>query len=53
MSQNVTRYESDRLSALAGYGVRKRSLQLVFFDGQVPDEATAVQRGVVRAVSPK
>ncbi|WP_258555546.1 RidA family protein [Halopelagius longus] len=46
MQKNVTRHESDRLSALGGYGVRKRGLQLVFFDGQTPDERTALRRGV-------
>lgn len=46
MQKNVTRHESDRLSALGGYGVRKRDLQLVFFDGQTPDERTALRRGV-------
>lgn len=36
MNGDVTRYESDTLSATAGYGVRKRNLQLVFFDGKFP-----------------
>ncbi|SFG91863.1 2-iminobutanoate/2-iminopropanoate deaminase [Halopelagius inordinatus] len=46
MHDNVTRHESDRLNALGGYGVQKRGLQLVFFDGQTPDERTALKRGV-------
>lgn len=42
----MTRYESDSRKASAGYGATKRDLQLVFFDGQVPGEATAATRGV-------
>lgn len=41
MNGDVTRYESDTLSATAGYGVRKRNLQLVFFDGKFPTRADA------------
>ena len=41
MNGDVTRYESDHLKATAGYGVRKRNLQLVFFDGQFPARAHA------------
>ncbi|MFC6726175.1 RidA family protein, partial [Halobium palmae] len=34
--QSTTRYEGDSLSAIGGYGVRKRDVQLAFFDGQYP-----------------
>lgn len=39
MTSDVTRYESDHLKATGGYGVRKRNLQLVFFDGKFPKRA--------------
>ncbi|MDS0300821.1 RidA family protein [Halogeometricum sp. S1BR25-6] len=41
MNGDVTRYESDTLDATAGYGVRKRNFQLVFFDGKFPTRADA------------
>jgi 2-iminobutanoate/2-iminopropanoate deaminase len=41
MNGDVTRYESDHLKATAGYGVRKRNIQLVFFDGKFPRRAHA------------
>lgn len=45
MTDNVTRYESDRVSSPSIYGGNTRNQQLVFFDGQVPDE-TGPNRGV-------
>lgn len=41
MNGDVTRYESDHGKATAGYGVRKRNLQLVFLDGKFPRQASA------------
>ncbi|WP_424008844.1 hypothetical protein [Haloferax denitrificans] len=42
MNGDAVRYESDHFKATAGYGARKRNLQLVFFDAQYPEpEATA------------
>jgi 2-iminobutanoate/2-iminopropanoate deaminase len=41
MNGDVTRYESDHFKATAGYGVRKRNIQLVFFDGKFPRRARA------------
>lgn len=41
MNGDVTRYESDHLKATAGYGTRKRNLQLVFFDGKFPRRSSA------------
>ena len=46
MNGDVTRYESDNLDATAGYGVRKRNLQLVFFDGKFPTRANADEMSV-------
>lgn len=37
MNGKTTRYEGDSLSAIGGYGVRKRNVQLAFFDGQYPE----------------
>ncbi|RDZ45412.1 RidA family protein [Haloferax sp. Atlit-19N] len=42
MNGDAARYEGDHFKATAGYGARKRNLQLVFFDAQYPDpEQTA------------
>ncbi|MGB9958584.1 RidA family protein [Haloferax prahovense] len=37
MNGDAVRYESGHFKATAGYGARKRNLQLVFFDAQYPD----------------
>ena len=37
MKSNVTRYQRDNLTTTP-YSVRNRDSQLVFFDGQLPDE---------------
>ncbi|RDZ61586.1 RidA family protein [Haloferax sp. Atlit-12N] len=37
MNGDAIRYESDQFKATAGYGARKRNLQLVFFDAQYPE----------------
>ena len=45
MNDNVTRYESDSLST-SPYSVRNRNSELVFFDGQDPDDETIRNHGI-------
>mgnify|MGYP000066987309 CR=1 FL=1 len=44
MKSNVTRYQRDNLTTTP-YSVRNRDSQLVFFDGQLPDEV-ATKKGI-------
>lgn len=46
MNGDVTRYESDNFGATGGYGVRKRNLQLIFFDGKFPTRTNADEMSV-------
>lgn len=45
MNSNVVRNKRDSLTATP-YSVRNRDLQLVFFDGQLPDEEIARKQGI-------
>ncbi|WEL29703.1 RidA family protein [Haloferax volcanii] len=50
MNGDAVRYESDHYKATAGFGARKRDLQLVFFDAQYPKpDPTAADRPSVES----
>jgi 2-iminobutanoate/2-iminopropanoate deaminase len=45
MNDKNIRHETDRGSTVTPYAL-ERNTQLVFFDGQVPDEETVLKRGI-------
>ncbi len=45
MQDNITRTEMDRQSVSSLWS-RDQNTQLVFFDGQIPDEETALNQGI-------